>query len=135
MTTSTRSRYLTLGQLRRVHACSEFVSVFRSLFPGGKVRVTERNAMALAQWANFYFLESYILTPKQGAVFQKAQDDGRHGRHGRSVRALRALVPGFDDLPYPSRDALNDAFREAARVENNNKMARDFVLAYNSPKK
>jgi len=132
MTTSTRPRYLTLAQLKRAAACYNFLATFRSLFPSGRVRVSERNARALAQWANFYFLQDYILTPKQQAVFAKALPDGSYGQR---VQALRALVPGFDNLGYVAKDQLLDAFRTSARDAHNDRMADAFVLAYNSPKK
>lgn len=126
------TRSLTLKQLRRAQACNSYVATFKALFPSGSVRVNEKTARALAQWANFYFLQDYILTPKQWAVFAKASPDGSYGQR---VQALRALVPGFDTLSPLAKDQLLDAFRTSARDAHNDRMADAFVLAYNSPKK
>ena len=125
------TRSITLKQLKHANACSDFVATFGALFPSGTVKVTERTALALAQWANFYFLAHHLLRPKQKKVYNKALDGPTYGER---INAIRSHVPNFDALSYLAKNSLLTAFQEAATAHFQVEMAKAFVLAYNSPR-
>lgn len=126
------TRYLTLKQLQRAQACASYVNTFRSLFPRGKVAINERTTSALAQWANFYFLEIHILTPKQQKVYNKILGPASYAP---AVNRLKDMVPGFSALARHVRDDLSNAFCTYAMRNHNRNMAHAFNVAYNSPRK
>ena len=127
------TRYLTLKQLQRAAACSSYMNTFKALFPTGKVKVNSLTVDALAQWANFYFLEAHILSTAQKKVY--ARTLAGSARVGSEIATLRELVPDFRNLSIEKRSDLIDAFRSHVYKEQNIRMAAAFNAAYNSPRK
>jgi hypothetical protein len=104
MTTKPRARYVTLAQLKRKGACLSARALVRDL--GGKIKVTEDTATALARSLDFGWAVNRLLTVEQLQVY---------------YNALSRLAP----TPW-----LADSLKDEYRI----RLARAFAVAYNSPK-
>lgn len=128
------SRYVTLKQLKRAGACSEYRDLFKDLFgKNGKVKITQSNVSALAGAFNLYWTVDNLLTPKQQAVYQYRIRNTP--RPYNVVDTLMRLIPEAA-IPPSSRHEIRVALRSGSnRVYEREAMGPAFAAAYNSPRK
>lgn len=128
------SRYVTLRQLKKAGACSEYRNLFKDLFGAkGRLKITESNVAALASVFNLYWAAGNLLTPKQQGVYQS-----RIRQHTPPYKVVDALMlPILESAAPPSsRHEIRVALRSRLnRVFEREGMGPAFAVAYNSPRK
>jgi hypothetical protein len=131
---SNRARYVTYAQLKRKGACSTYLDLFGALFgTKGRVKVTTDATFALSQTFNWDWAVASLLTPRQQKVYEAGLDlDLKGPRADRDARSKiftkheDALGRDAGLLHYAHRVAFSNSYREM--------QARNFALAYNTPK-
>lgn len=128
------SRHVTLKQLKRARACSEYRLLFQGLFgKSGRVRITTDNVAALSSAFNLYWAADFLLTPRQRREYER-QTRG-------AVLPHTTMLGQMEHTPENLRDGEDGReIRVALGVYANERYLRyvvapAFVIAYNSPRK
>lgn len=142
------ARYVTAAQIKREGACPGALELFEQLFgKGGKVRVTERTATALAGSLNPTWAVDNLLTYEQRAVFTRALPEqlrtfaAAERPYDRSIQLMRGLQSTTEIDPntrkiIPTTFSVVESMVEQEQVRRRRMaQAAAFAIAYNSPKR